>query len=182
MNKAELASHVAAETAVPKAGADSVVGAVFAAIAEALARGEKVYIAGFGSFATRTPVQPARAATRVPGKASPSPPPRHRRSRPARRSATPSMRIRTERKVECGPVRRPRGLPATGSVPRLRPSHGKDYSTGMHVRASMSQPRCLRFARAFHARAPAFVPAFRRRLPGPHPGLHRPRAPHVIAQ
>ena len=54
MNKAELASHVAAETSVPKAKADSVVNAVFAAIGEALARGEKVTIAGFGSFATRS--------------------------------------------------------------------------------------------------------------------------------
>ena len=58
MNKAELASHVAAETAVPKATADSVVSAVFAAIGTALARGEKVSIAGFGSFATRS--RPAR--------------------------------------------------------------------------------------------------------------------------
>ena len=58
MNKAELASHVAAETSVPKATADRVVSAVFAAIGEALARGEKVTIAGFGSFATRT--RPAR--------------------------------------------------------------------------------------------------------------------------
>ena len=54
MNKAELASHVAAETSVPKAEADSVVNAVFAAIGEALARCEKVTIAGFGSFATRS--------------------------------------------------------------------------------------------------------------------------------
>ena len=54
MNKAELASHVAAETSVPKAKADSVVNAVFAAIGEALARGEKVTIAGFGSFGTRS--------------------------------------------------------------------------------------------------------------------------------
>ena len=58
MNKAELASHVAAETSVPKATADNVLNAVFAAIGAALARGEKVTIAGFGSFATRS--RPAR--------------------------------------------------------------------------------------------------------------------------
>ena len=54
MNKAELASHVAAETRVPKATADRAVSAVFAAIGDALARSEKVTIAGFGTFATRS--------------------------------------------------------------------------------------------------------------------------------
>ena len=58
MNKAALASYVAAETAVPKATADSVVSAVFTAVAEAHARGEKVTIAGFGTFAARS--RPAR--------------------------------------------------------------------------------------------------------------------------
>ena len=60
MNKPELSSHVATETSMPGAAANRVVGAVFAvfavfaAIAEALARGEQVCIAGFGSFTTRT--------------------------------------------------------------------------------------------------------------------------------
>ena len=54
MNKSELSAHVATQTAVTKATADSVVGAVFAAIGEALVRGEKVSIPGFGSFTTRT--------------------------------------------------------------------------------------------------------------------------------
>ena len=58
MNKSELSAHVAADTAVAKATADNVVSAVFATIAEALARGEKVSIAGFGTFATRS--RPAR--------------------------------------------------------------------------------------------------------------------------
>ena len=53
MNKAELASHVAAETLVTKATADRLVGAVFSAIADALAREEPVAIAGFGKFAVR---------------------------------------------------------------------------------------------------------------------------------
>ena len=54
MNKAELTSRVAAETAMPGATANRAVSAVFAAIAVALARGEQVSIAGFGSFTTRT--------------------------------------------------------------------------------------------------------------------------------
>ena len=54
MNKTELASSVATRTSVSKATADDVVGAVFATIADALARGEKVSIAGFGTFATRS--------------------------------------------------------------------------------------------------------------------------------
>ena len=58
MNKAELASHVGAETTVPKVTTGSVVSAVFAAMGEALARDEKVTIAGFGAFATRS--RPAR--------------------------------------------------------------------------------------------------------------------------
>ena len=38
MNKAELTAHVATQTTVPKATSDSVVGTVFTAIGEALAR------------------------------------------------------------------------------------------------------------------------------------------------
>ena len=54
MNKTELASSVATRISATRATADSVVGAVFATIAEALARGETVSIAGFGTFATRS--------------------------------------------------------------------------------------------------------------------------------
>ena len=54
MNKTELASGVATRISATRATADSVVGAVFATIAEALARGETVSIAGFRSFATRS--------------------------------------------------------------------------------------------------------------------------------
>ena len=65
MNKSELTSSVAARTSVTRADADSVVAEVFATIAEALARGEKVSIAGFGTFATRsrTPRQGRNPAT-----------------------------------------------------------------------------------------------------------------------
>ena len=54
MNKADLISHVAAETSVTRATAERMVGAVFSAIGDALARGEPVAIAGFGKFATRS--------------------------------------------------------------------------------------------------------------------------------
>ena len=54
MNKAEVAAHVAAQVALPKAAADRAVSAVFAAIADALARDEAVAVAGFGTFSTRT--------------------------------------------------------------------------------------------------------------------------------
>ena len=67
MNKAELASHVAAETSTTRAAAERMVGAVFSAIADALARDEPVAIAGFGKFAVR-----GRAA-RQSGTQSPNP-------------------------------------------------------------------------------------------------------------
>ena len=53
MNKADLVSPVAAETSTTKAAAERMVGAVFAAIADALARDQPVAIAGFGKFAVR---------------------------------------------------------------------------------------------------------------------------------
>ena len=53
MNKAELVSHVAAETSTIRADAERMVGAVFPAIAAALARDEPVAIAGFGKFTVR---------------------------------------------------------------------------------------------------------------------------------
>ena len=54
MNKAELVTHVATEASVTRATAERLVGAVFSAIADALAREEPVAIAGFGTFATRS--------------------------------------------------------------------------------------------------------------------------------
>ena len=53
MNKHELVSQVAAGTSVTRADAERLVGAVFFAIADALARDETVAIAGFGKFAVR---------------------------------------------------------------------------------------------------------------------------------
>ena len=54
MNKAELVTHVATEASVTRATAERLVGVVFSAIADALAREEPVAIAGFGTFATRS--------------------------------------------------------------------------------------------------------------------------------
>ena len=50
MNKADVVQHVASEGAMTKQAAEAAVGAVFASIAEALARGEDVSVAGFGRF------------------------------------------------------------------------------------------------------------------------------------
>ena len=90
MNKAEWNAHVATRTVLPKAAANNAVGAVLAAISDALAHGDAFSISGFGSFTTRT--RPARkAGTRVQGKLSPSLCPRGHRSRLARPSVTLSI-------------------------------------------------------------------------------------------
>ena len=54
MNKNQLSAHVAAETSVTRATADTLVGAIFSAITDALARDETVAIAGFGKFEIRS--------------------------------------------------------------------------------------------------------------------------------
>ena len=53
MTKAELISHLAAETSTTGAAAERTVGAVFSVIVDALARDEPVAIAGFGKLAAR---------------------------------------------------------------------------------------------------------------------------------
>ncbi len=61
MNKRELAAQVAAGTSLSKSDADAAVSAVFSVIADALAGGETVTIAGFGAFSTRSrPARPGR--------------------------------------------------------------------------------------------------------------------------
>ena len=57
MKKSDLSSHVASQASLSKAAADNVVNTVFSAISDALAKGETVAIAGFGTFTTK-----ARAA------------------------------------------------------------------------------------------------------------------------
>jgi DNA-binding protein HU-beta len=77
LNKAELIGSVAEKAGMPKKDAEKAVSAVFAAIEEALANGDKVQLVGFGTFevrerAARTGRNPQTgeeiqiAATRVP--------------------------------------------------------------------------------------------------------------------
>ena len=61
MNKRELAAQVATRISLSKSDADAAVSAVFSTIADALASGESVTIAGFGAFSTRSrPARPGR--------------------------------------------------------------------------------------------------------------------------
>ena len=61
MNKSDIAGRVAGRTGVGRSATGDAVDAVFKAIAEALARGEDVRIAGFGTFSTRSrPARPGR--------------------------------------------------------------------------------------------------------------------------
>ena len=52
MNRTELIDKVAKESALSKAAAEQVVNSVFSAIAEAMKSGDKVTLAGFGTFST----------------------------------------------------------------------------------------------------------------------------------
>ena len=58
MNKSDIAARVAGRAGVGRSAAGDALDAVFEAIAEALARGADVRIAGFGTFGTRS--RPAR--------------------------------------------------------------------------------------------------------------------------
>jgi len=53
MNKAELVDQVASKTSLSKKDAATAIDAIFESIQEALARGEKVQLVGFGSFEVR---------------------------------------------------------------------------------------------------------------------------------
>ena len=50
MNKTELIAAVAAKTGLTKKDAERVISATFETITEALVKGDKVAVAGFGSF------------------------------------------------------------------------------------------------------------------------------------
>ncbi|HLJ58348.1 MAG TPA: HU family DNA-binding protein [bacterium] len=54
MNKEELVDHVAQGTGQTKKQAMVIVDAVFASIADALRRGEKVTVVGFGTFQVKS--------------------------------------------------------------------------------------------------------------------------------
>lgn len=51
MNKRDLIEGVAGEAGITRQAEEAAVGAAFATIAESLARGEHVAVAGFGRFA-----------------------------------------------------------------------------------------------------------------------------------
>jgi len=53
LNKAELIGSVAEKAGMPKKDAEKAVNAVFASIEEALAKGDKVQLVGFGTFEVR---------------------------------------------------------------------------------------------------------------------------------
>ena len=65
MNKAELIGSVAEKRECPK-GRKKAVNAVFASIEEALAKGDKVQLVGFGTFEVRKG-QPVQVATTQTG-------------------------------------------------------------------------------------------------------------------
>lgn len=58
MKKSDIVERVADEAGMSKQAAEAAVGAVFASIADALARGEDVIVTGFGRFARND--RPAR--------------------------------------------------------------------------------------------------------------------------
>ncbi|MCL6634856.1 MAG: HU family DNA-binding protein, partial [Peptococcaceae bacterium] len=53
MNKSDLVNNVCEKSNLPKKAAEKAVQAVFSAITQALAKGEKVQLIGFGTFETR---------------------------------------------------------------------------------------------------------------------------------
>ena len=61
MKKTEIVERVAGEAGIAKQAAEAAVRAVFASIADALARGEDVTVTGFGRFArTERPAREGR--------------------------------------------------------------------------------------------------------------------------
>ena len=54
MNRAETADPLAARAGLSKAVAREAVAGLFAVLGEALANGEEIWIAGFGTFGTRS--------------------------------------------------------------------------------------------------------------------------------
>ena len=85
MKKSDIVERVAGEAGMSKQAAEAAVGAVFASIADALARGEDVTGGtGFGTIRGGTTGRRVRAGTRVPANASPS----------ARRPVCPSRSAR----------------------------------------------------------------------------------------
>lgn len=102
MTRAKLISHVAAETSTTKAAAERIVGAMFSALADALARDDTVAISGFGKSAVRGS---ARVRDAIPDPASRPASRRRRCRRSSRRKpfATRSTKKMTEQATTYAP-------------------------------------------------------------------------------
>ena len=116
MNKNDLASQVAAETSATRATAERMIGAVFAAIGDALARDEPVAIAGFGTFFTRTRAL-RRGRNPQTGERLDTPPRRCRYSRPRRSCEIPSAAADETRHRGVRARRSARGTVPVATVP-----------------------------------------------------------------
>ena len=116
MNKNDLASQVAAETSATRATAERMIGAVFAAIGDALARDEPVAIAGFGTFFTRTRAL-RRGRNPQTGERLDTPPRRCRYSRPRRSCEIPSAAVDETRHRGVRARRSARGTVPVATVP-----------------------------------------------------------------
>ena len=91
MNKVEMAERLATRTGMNQVASRDAVDNLFATIGEALAEGEEVRIAGFGTCAARSrPARPVPAATPGPERQSRYRHRGHRRSRLERHSGMPS--------------------------------------------------------------------------------------------
>ena len=74
MTKAELVDEVGREAALTRKHSEVIVDAVFSSIVEALQRGDKIELRGFGSFRVRRRAQPHRPQPEDGRRASSSPP------------------------------------------------------------------------------------------------------------
>ena len=72
MNKAELVAQVAEKTGFTKKDAEAAVNALVGSIEEALVKGDKVQLIGFGTFETRERKAREGRNPRKPGEVSPS--------------------------------------------------------------------------------------------------------------
>ena len=124
MNRSDLCTALAAATSLSKADAAAAAGAIFSAIAGALARGETVTIAGFGKFTARD--RPARSGRNPQtGEAVAIAASGCLSSRPARPSVTPSTHS-----LARAVARNPRPVVAASAAPAYAFAIGASRCTG----------------------------------------------------
>ena len=171
MNRSELCARVPAAASMSKA--DAAAGAVFSAIADALARGETVTFAGFGKFTTRDP--PARAGRNPQnGQAGAR---ECRPSRPRRPFATRSTHSKGS-----GPIESPVLATPMSSHARYRAPE-RENRFAMHARRYAGSEVSV-LPRRFHAVDRRTSPHWHSRLAtpltlwvfGPRPAHRRPRS------